>query len=110
MMPLSYATPGEESVIRRIGGSPEVRKHLENLGFVVGGSVKTTSEGLCVNQSSRQGRVFGILVNPLVHDALKSVFPILGGIVGQGLVETVHLVVAEVIVAHERQGPSRHPE
>ena len=39
MMPLSYANPGEESVIRRIGGSPEVRKHLENLGFVAGGSV-----------------------------------------------------------------------
>ena len=39
-MPLSYAAPGEESVIRRIGGSPEVKKHLENLGFVVGGSVK----------------------------------------------------------------------
>ena len=40
MMPLSYATPGEESVIRRIGGSPEVKRHLENLGFVVGSSVK----------------------------------------------------------------------
>ena len=40
MMPLSYAIPGEESVIRKIGGSPEVKKHLENLGFVVGGSVK----------------------------------------------------------------------
>ena len=39
-MPLSYATPGEDSVIRRIGGSPEVKKHLENLGFVVGGSVR----------------------------------------------------------------------
>ena len=39
MMPLSYANPGEEAVIRRIGGSPEVKKHLENLGFVVGGSV-----------------------------------------------------------------------
>ena len=38
-MPLSYATPGEEAVIRRIGGSPEVKKHLENLGFVVGGNV-----------------------------------------------------------------------
>ena len=38
MMPLSYAAPGEESVIRRIGGSPEVKKHLENLGFVVGGT------------------------------------------------------------------------
>ena len=40
MMPLSYATPGEESVIRRIGGSPEMKKHLENLGFVAGGTVK----------------------------------------------------------------------
>ena len=46
-MPLSYATPGEENVIRRIGGSPEVKKHLENLGFVVGGNVKviTALEG-----------------------------------------------------------------
>ena len=39
MMPLSYANPGEESVIRRVGGSPEVRKHLENLGFVAGSTV-----------------------------------------------------------------------
>ena len=40
MIPLSYANPGEESVIRKIGGSPEVKKHLENLGFVAGGTVK----------------------------------------------------------------------
>ena len=39
MIPLCYANPGEESVIRKIGGSPEVKKHLENLGFVVGGTV-----------------------------------------------------------------------
>ncbi len=38
MIPLSYANPGEESVIRKIGGSPEVKKHLENLGFTVGGT------------------------------------------------------------------------
>ena len=38
MIPLSYANPGEESVIRKIGGSPEVKKHLENLGFNVGGT------------------------------------------------------------------------
>jgi len=44
MMPLSYATPGEENVIRRIGGSPDVKKHLENLGFVVGSSVKVITE------------------------------------------------------------------
>ncbi len=39
MMPMSYADPGVEAVIRKIGGSPEVKKHLENLGFVAGGSV-----------------------------------------------------------------------
>ena len=43
MMPLSYATPGEENVIRKVGGSPEVKKHLENLGFVVGGNVKVVN-------------------------------------------------------------------
>ena len=39
MMPLSLAEVGEENIIKRIGGSPEVKKHLENLGFVVGGDV-----------------------------------------------------------------------
>ena len=43
MIPLSYANPGEESVIRKIGGSPEVKKHLENLGFVVGGNVMVST-------------------------------------------------------------------
>ena len=43
MMPLCYATPGEESVIRKVGGNPEVRKHLENLGFVVGGTATVIS-------------------------------------------------------------------
>lgn len=39
MMPLVFATAGEENIIKKVGGSPEVKKHLENLGFVVGGSV-----------------------------------------------------------------------
>ncbi len=39
MMPLTLATIGEESLIQKIGGSPEVKKHLENLGFSVGGTV-----------------------------------------------------------------------
>ncbi len=39
MMPLVFAAAGEENIIKRVGGSPEVKKHLENLGFVVGGSV-----------------------------------------------------------------------
>ena len=39
MMPLALAKVGEENIVKRIGGSPEVKKHLENLGFVVGGTV-----------------------------------------------------------------------
>ncbi len=39
MMPLTLAGIGEENTIKKVGGSPEVKKHLENLGFVPGGSV-----------------------------------------------------------------------
>lgn len=43
MLPLTLADPGQDNIIKRIGGNPEVKKHLENLGFVVGGSVKIIS-------------------------------------------------------------------
>lgn len=39
MMPLSLASVGEENIIKKIGGKPDVKKHLEDLGFVVGGNV-----------------------------------------------------------------------
>lgn len=39
MMPLTLANIGEENMIKKIGGKPEVKKHLENLGFVAGGNV-----------------------------------------------------------------------
>lgn len=39
MLPLTFANVGEENVIKKIGGSPQVKKHLEDLGFVVGGNV-----------------------------------------------------------------------
>ncbi len=38
-MPLTLANVGEETMIRKIGGKPEVRAHLENLGFVTGSTV-----------------------------------------------------------------------
>ena len=38
-MPLALANIGEENIIKRVGGSPEVKKHLENLGFVPGSTV-----------------------------------------------------------------------
>ncbi len=39
MLPLCLAEKGEPQIIKRIGGTPEVKKHLENLGFNVGGEV-----------------------------------------------------------------------
>lgn len=44
MMPLMLADPGRENIIRRVGGSPEMKKHLEDLGFVAGESVTVISE------------------------------------------------------------------
>lgn len=39
MIPLNFANTGEPQIIRKIGGNPAVKKHLENLGFTVGGEV-----------------------------------------------------------------------
>lgn len=44
MMPLTFANVGEENCIQKIGGNPETKKFLENLGFVVGGSVIVVNE------------------------------------------------------------------
>ncbi len=43
MMPLIYAETGQPQIIKKIGGSPEVKKHLEDLGFNVGGEVNIVS-------------------------------------------------------------------
>ena len=43
MMPLTLANVGEQNMIRRVGGSPDVRKHLADLGFVAGGNVTVIS-------------------------------------------------------------------
>ena len=39
MMPLILANNGEENIIRKVGGSAETKKHLEDMGFVAGGAV-----------------------------------------------------------------------
>lgn len=43
MMPLTLADTGDELTIQRIGGNPEVKSHLADLGFVVGGNVSVVS-------------------------------------------------------------------
>ncbi len=58
MMPLSLADIGAEYTIKKIGGSPEVKKHLENLGFIVGGNVTViTTMGGNVIVNVKEARV-----------------------------------------------------
>ena len=52
MMPLTLASTGEENVILKISGNKAVKKHLEDLGFVAGGTVMivaTIAGNLIVN-------------------------------------------------------------
>ncbi len=43
MLPLTYASINEENVIKKIGGKPEMKKHLEDMGFVVGAVIRVVS-------------------------------------------------------------------
>ncbi len=43
MMPLVFANVGEDNIIKKVGGNPEIKKHLEDLGFVAGGNVSVIS-------------------------------------------------------------------
>ena len=53
LMPLTFADPGVENIIKKIGGNSEVRAHLENLGFVVGGTVWAVRGGVSVGGDVR---------------------------------------------------------
>jgi len=39
MIPLTLSNIGEENIIKKVGGNPDLKQHLGNLGFVVGGNV-----------------------------------------------------------------------
>ena len=43
MMPLAFASLGHSMTIKKIGGSAEIKNHLEDLGFVVGSNVSIVS-------------------------------------------------------------------
>lgn len=43
-MPLSMGNTSESYIIKKVGGKEETRRHLENLGFVVGAMVTVISE------------------------------------------------------------------
>lgn len=44
MMPLMFATKGEENMIKKVGGGSDTRQFLENLGFVAGATVTVINE------------------------------------------------------------------
>ena len=43
MMPLNLADMGKPQIVKKIGGTPEVKQHLTDLGFTVGGEVSLVS-------------------------------------------------------------------
>ncbi len=43
MLPLFLAKPEEENTIKKVSGSPEVKRHLEDMGFSVGSFVTVIS-------------------------------------------------------------------
>ncbi len=44
MMPLVYAPAGEVNIIRRVSGNPEMKNHLEAMGFIAGAEVTVINE------------------------------------------------------------------
>lgn len=44
MMPITLANTGEENIIKKVGGNPETRKFLGDLGFAAGSAVTVVSE------------------------------------------------------------------
>ena len=69
MMPLTFADVGQPQIIKRIGGSPEVKKHLEDLGFHVGGEISvinTIGGNLIVNVKECRVAVSKELANKIM--------------------------------------------
>ncbi len=44
MLPLTFASVDQEVTVQLVKGNPEIKKHLEDLGFVAGGKVKVISK------------------------------------------------------------------
>ena len=73
------AEPGEEQIIKKVGGTQELRQHLADMGFVPGGGVTVISTiGGNVIVRVKESRV-----DPLI--LIQRVFPQLRGFAGERL-------------------------
>lgn len=43
MLPLTFASEGDGVIVRKVSGAAETKKHLEDLGFVVGAEIQVIS-------------------------------------------------------------------
>ena len=69
MMPLSFAEVGRPQIIKKIGGNPETKKHLEDLGFHTGGEISvinTIGGNLIVNVKECRVAVSRELANKIM--------------------------------------------
>ena len=44
MMPFVFADVGESYIIKKVSGSPELKEHMENLGFVPGAEITAVTQ------------------------------------------------------------------
>ena len=68
-MPLTLAAAGEENIIRKVGGNPEVKKHLEDLGFVAGDTVTVVSSlagNVIVKVKESRGAISGEIARKMM--------------------------------------------
>ncbi len=69
MMPLTMAQVGVSNEIKKVGGKPEVRKFLENLGFVTGAGVIVVSQiggNVIVNIKDSRVAISSVLANKIL--------------------------------------------
>ena len=68
-MPLTMAREGEVTSIKRVGGKDEVRRHLENMGFVPGTDVTVVSVNngnVIVNVKEARGAISREMANKIL--------------------------------------------
>ena len=68
-MPLTMAREGEVTSIKRVGGKEEVRRHLENMGFVPGTDVTvvTVNNGnVIVNVKEARVAISRVMANKIM--------------------------------------------
>ena len=80
MIPLTLSNIGEENIIKKVGGNPDLKQHLGNLGFVVGGNVTVINMlggNVIVNVFSGESREFYNLDRLMPAESIRDITDII---------------------------------